>query len=160
MRHMHIGTSQATAPLVVASPTDGIGSFSRRALVAPIACGCAAVAAAVYVAVNDPTASGTHLPACPFYLMTGLWCPGCGLTRATHALLRGDVAAAFGFNLFFPLFLGGFVVGWWAWMRKARDRAPIAWLIKLPLWIPFAAGSALIVFAVLRNTDTFAVLAP
>lgn len=35
------------------------------------------------------------LPMCSFAAMTGLPCPGCGLTRSTHAILRGDLAHAF-----------------------------------------------------------------
>jgi hypothetical protein len=127
---------------------------------APIACGCAIVAGTVYIALNDPAAPGTHLPACPFYAMTGLWCPGCGLTRAAHSLFRGDLAGAFGFNLFFPLFLGGIVVGWFAWMRQALGRAPMAWLIKLPVWLAAAAGAALLGFGVFRNLPGLEALAP
>ena len=36
----------------------------------------------------------------PFKLLTGLQCPGCGLQRALHALLRGDVVSAARYNLF------------------------------------------------------------
>lgn len=45
---------------------------------------------------------------CLFHLATGLQCPGCGLTRASMALLRGDVESAYNFNqlaFFVPLFL-------------------------------------------------------
>ncbi len=38
---------------------------------------------------------------CPFKLIFGVDCPGCGLTRAFAAALRLDFAAAFGFH---PLF--------------------------------------------------------
>lgn len=31
---------------------------------------------------------------CPFRLCTGAYCPGCGATRATNRLVRGDVGAA------------------------------------------------------------------
>jgi hypothetical protein len=46
---------------------------------------------------------------CVFNYATGLQCPGCGLTRASLAILRGDIQAAFTFNqlvFFVPLFVG------------------------------------------------------
>ena len=46
---------------------------------------------------------------CVFNYATGLQCPGCGLTRASLAILRGDIQAAYNFNqlvFFLPLFLG------------------------------------------------------
>ncbi len=35
---------------------------------------------------------------CPFYYVTGLYCPGCGSQRAMHLLLHGDILGAFRFN--------------------------------------------------------------
>lgn len=35
---------------------------------------------------------------CALHAVTGLWCPLCGGTRATAALLRGDLVAALGWN--------------------------------------------------------------
>ena len=133
----------------------------RRSLVAaPVACGCLLLGAAGYLAVVDPAAPGTHLPACPLYELTGVWCPGCGLTRATHALLRGHIGTALGYNLFVPIFLGAIIVGWWAWMRSALGRTPMRWLTRMPLAAFWGLAVALVTFGVLRNIDRFAVLAP
>ena len=41
--------------------------------------------------------TGLALP-CPFRAVTGLLCPGCGVTRLCLALLRGDWAAAWQAN--------------------------------------------------------------
>lgn len=46
---------------------------------------------------------------CLFHYTTGYQCPGCGLTRASLAILRGDIPAAYNYNqlvFFLPLFLG------------------------------------------------------
>jgi hypothetical protein len=130
------------------------------AVAGPIACGCAMAAAAAYVAAVDPTASGTHLPACPLYALTGLWCPGCGLTRATHAALRGHLGAAFGYNLFFPVFIAAIALAWFEWLRGSLRRRPLRLLTRLPLWAPLALGVVFIAYGVLRNIPALHVLAP
>lgn len=47
---------------------------------------------------------------CVFRMITGLQCPGCGMTRALGALARGNLAEAVGYNLLSvtlcPLVLG------------------------------------------------------
>ena len=40
------------------------------------------------------------IPKCPFKLLTGLSCPGCGFQRALHAFLHGHFAEAIGYNWF------------------------------------------------------------
>jgi hypothetical protein len=42
---------------------------------------------------------------CPFFKLTGIPCPGCGLTRACLLLLRGEVRASIKFHAFAPIFL-------------------------------------------------------
>ena len=50
----------------------------------------------------------TETPLCPTAFFWGIPCPGCGLTRATLALLHGHFAQAFGYHplvlVFAPLF--------------------------------------------------------
>lgn len=40
---------------------------------------------------------------CPFKVITGIPCPGCGMTRALAAAMRGQFERAFDFHPLFPL---------------------------------------------------------
>lgn len=46
----------------------------------------------------DPAKSAIF-PKCPFLVLTGWKCPGCGSQRAIHSLLHLDFAEAFGYNM-------------------------------------------------------------
>jgi hypothetical protein len=99
----------------------GAGVRSARSTTGPFAVALGAVAGAGVLLFVDPTKPGSWLPRCPFHALTGLDCPGCGGTRMAHALLHGDLAAAFGFNALL-LVAGLPLLGWlWArWLRAAR----------------------------------------
>lgn len=45
----------------------------------------------------DPSCSGFY-PRCPFFVLTGWQCPGCGTLRAVHCLLHGRIVEAWNFN--------------------------------------------------------------
>jgi len=62
---------------------------------------------AVVVGYFNPTTAGLF-PVCPLYTLTGIHCPGCGLTRGFHALFHGDVLTALQFNALLPIFAFGF----------------------------------------------------
>jgi len=42
---------------------------------------------------------------CPFLQVTGIPCPGCGLTRAVIFLLKGELRTSIRFHAFAPIFL-------------------------------------------------------
>ncbi|KFN49210.1 DUF2752 domain-containing protein [Arenimonas composti] len=58
----------------------------------------AGLAGALLLRQLDPNTPGGVLPPCPFFVITGIYCPGCGTTRALHALAHFDVAAALAMN--------------------------------------------------------------
>lgn len=53
--------------------------------------------------VLSPAAAENGPVICPFRLMTGLPCPGCGLTRSWIALAHGDPGTAFARHAFGPV---------------------------------------------------------
>ncbi len=65
-----------------------------------IACGLLALLVGYGLFYNI---TGFGIP-CMLHKITGLECPGCGLSRAIAAVVRLDLAAAFGFNLLWPLY--------------------------------------------------------
>lgn len=49
---------------------------------------------------------------CPFRSLTGLLCPGCGMTRAFCALGHGELLRAIHFNALSPLLYLSFIIIW------------------------------------------------
>lgn len=101
----------------------------------------------------DPTAAGSPFPPCLFRHLTGLYCPGCGLTRALHALAHGDVAATWAMNPLVPVALPLLAAMAAAWLLGKR----LPWRAAYDgrAWI-----AALLAFGGLRNLPGFGWLAP
>jgi len=128
-----------------------------RAATGPWSVLAAVAAGAVWVAAVDPNEPG-HYPLCPIRAMTGLYCPGCGALRATHALTHGDFGAALGFNVLFVLALPWIAAMWLVWARRHTLGLPRRWLA--PAWVLWAFLAVELVFTVLRNLPGFEILAP
>lgn len=47
-----------------------------------------------------PPGTTIWIPKCPWWLITGTYCPSCGVQRFTHALLNGNIIDAFILNPF------------------------------------------------------------
>jgi hypothetical protein len=107
-----------------------------------------AVAAALFA--FDP-ARVSIFPPCVFHRLTGLWCPGCGTTRALHQLVHGNLTAAFHLN---PLAISMLPVAGYL-VARGDSRA-----LK-PVWI-WALLGVIVAFGVLRNIPAypFTLLAP
>lgn len=63
------------------------------------------VAMAFYYYTFNPLENHQFFPSCAFKSVTGLDCVGCGIQRAIHALLHGDLQAALDYNPLFVLLL-------------------------------------------------------
>jgi Protein of unknown function (DUF2752) len=94
----------------------------------------------------DPNSA--NVPLCPMHAISGLYCPLCGATRASYALLHGDLASALHDNALYVLTLPLLILLWWQWMQAPASESagrprprPVVW-----------AGIALVLaFGVLRN---------
>jgi hypothetical protein len=56
---------------------------------------------------------------CPFRILTGRRCPLCGLTRASHALTRGDIRGMLAAHPLAPLLWGAVALRLWTWRNDA-----------------------------------------
>lgn len=108
----------------------------------------------------NPLTAG-FFPVCPFYAMTGLACPGCGLTRGFHALFHGDILGALDFNALIPAYFFIFAyLGISMFLISLRGRGLSFAAFKPRLVYGFLV--IFFVFAVVRNLPIypFTVLAP
>lgn len=65
------------------------------------------------------------MPKCPFKLITGLSCPGCGIQRAIHAMLHGKFTEAITYNYYLVYsgpYATSFVFVWLMPKNKFRER--------------------------------------
>ena len=136
----------------------GLGPSARAALWTLAAAASAAAATVLYR--FDPLQYGFY-PKCILFSLTGIYCPGCGALRATHALLHGHVGAALGYNALWVAvlpFLGYALAGQAVRVFSGR-RLPAYTLsgtqAKAVFW-------AVILFMLLRNLPLYplSVLAP
>lgn len=122
---------------------------------APAAVAAGVVAAGALLFVRDPRTS-TYLP-CPLHAMTGLWCPGCGATRAFGDLVRGDVASALSSNALAVVLLCVGAIVWAIWararLRERTFRKPASGVVVVGVVI-------VVVFTVFRNLPVGSWLAP
>ena|SRR5215210_2003730 len=120
----------------------------------------AAGGASVFVWYFNPSTQG-FFPVCPLFKLTGIACPGCGLTRGFHALFHGDILTALDFNAMLPVYAVFFGYLFLAMFLIAVRGRGISFNFLRPsvIW-GFLIVS--LVFAVLRNLPfyPFSILYP
>lgn len=88
---------------------------------------------------------------CPFYKLTGHFCPGCGMTRAISALLRGEFHLAWQYNML--VYLLPFVLAAYMTMKRLALRKQAEIMLYIVIFF-------IIVFGIIRNLSAFSFLAP
>jgi hypothetical protein len=105
----------------------------------------------------DPSAY-VFYPTCQFHALTGLYCPGCGGTRAVYQLLHGRVLPALKDNALFVLALPALAVwGGRFVVQKLRNQQTAFQLRPKIFWLFLVVA---LVFTILRNLPAFAWLSP
>lgn len=99
------------------------------------------------------TITGWGIP-CVFRLVTGLRCPGCGISRMFLALLRFDIEAAAGHNLLVLCLLPFAVVMFFykSWQYVKMGETEMSTAEKVIFSVVFVLCIAFFVF---RNTNIF-----
>lgn len=108
----------------------------------------------LYMLATVRPTDDSYYPRCQLHATTGLHCPGCGTTRALHALLNGRVAEAFGYNALFPVVLP--VVAWVFYhsVQVSRGRATPA-PSRTGAWAFRILVVTVVLYGVLRNVPTY-----
>jgi Protein of unknown function (DUF2752) len=97
-----------------------------------------------------PPAQYGFYPVCPIYHWTGWLCPGCGATRALHALLHGELTAALAFNPFLVL-IAPFIAGVAVWQLLSLARTGRFATIALGSRQAFTMAALMLMFGFARN---------
>lgn len=90
-------------------------------------------------------------PKCPFYVITGYKCPGCGSQRAIHQLLNLNITEAFRANPLLVVAIPYILLGFAFDYTSLKDRFPV---VKKHLFGPVAIVLVFIIviaYWILRN---------
>ena len=122
--------------------------------------GLAAAGAAVLYRF-PPLAVGWY-PRCPLFVLTGLYCPGCGALRAGLALMQAHLGEALGFT---PLVVVAFPVLAYVMASRATEAFAGRRVLprrQLPGRVTWAIVASILLFGAVRNLPffPFAALAP
>lgn len=97
---------------------------------------------------------------CVFHSVTGLYCPGCGITRCLFALLSLDIQSAFHYNMlvciFLPFFLASICYSCFVFITGKEN----LFFVKIPKWVWYVLLIITILFGIFRNIPMFSFLAP
>jgi hypothetical protein len=124
---------------------------------AAVLLGATAVGVAAMVFLFNP-ATHAFYPVCLFHALTGLNCPGCGMTRALYALLHGHVRLALKDNALLVLALPALLIALARLGILAMRGKPTGFDVPPKALWPFLVVA--LVFAVLRNLPGFGWLCP
>lgn len=103
---------------------------------------------------NPASPANQFFPRCPFRLLTGWQCPGCGSTRACYELLHLHPIAAFKFNPLMVLTLPFIVYGFLGFTKSALTGRPQRRVFIPPIYL-WAWLVLLIFFWIFRNTPWY-----
>ncbi|CAA9336125.1 MAG: putative membrane protein [uncultured Nocardioidaceae bacterium] len=146
--------------MTVTAPQQRADTGARlQRITPPLAVAGGVLVVSVALHVRDPHQSGSW-GFCPWLLLTGTYCPGCGGLRAVNDLTRGDLAGAASSNLMLVSSIPVLGLLWarsfaqrWSGVRRPVPRSVVRSVSAVAL-------AAIAVFAVVRNLPIGSWLAP
>jgi hypothetical protein len=111
----------------------------------------AAVLGGLAIVYRFPPTEYSFYPRCPIYLTTHRLCPGCGSTRALHALLHLDIQGALQYNALFTLLfpVACLWLGFICYRTMRYDQFP---KVAFPRSVAACLIVSVLLFTVARNT--------
>lgn len=124
-----------------------------------IVCTCLVSLVAYIMLYNIDPSEKSIMPSCSLHFFTGLYCPGCGMTRALHAALHLRFIDAFSYNLLWPFIilfvLGAFYI-WLYFLITGKDPfVPFNSFFKKHSYSGWVAIILLFAFWILRNIPIY-----
>lgn len=102
---------------------------------------------------------GFSIP-CPFHKLTGLYCPGCGITRCILSLLKFEFYASFRYNplvfILLPFFGFYFIYQVYLYITNRNDKI----FSRFPRFVFNILIVIVLGFGILRNIPLFSFLSP
>lgn len=97
---------------------------------------------------------------CLFYEKTGLYCPGCGITRCIFSIINGNYKEAFNYNrlvfIMLPFLIAYFIYSLYLYIFNKKDNITK----KIPNQVFIIVLLITILFGIIRNTNYFSYLKP
>nr|WP_236567744.1 MULTISPECIES: DUF2752 domain-containing protein [unclassified Nocardiopsis] len=131
---------------------------SQPPVVWPVGLGALGLAGAALLHVVDPNEPGNY-PTCPWLLLTGTFCPGCGSMRAIALFTHGDVLGSISMNPLLWL-LAPYIAWTYARWLYQSVRPPTSPPKLTPGWFLWALVIVITAHWILRNLPWFSFLAP
>ena len=107
-----------------------------------------------FLYLNNPI-KNSIFPKCIFLKYTGLYCPGCGGTRATYYLIHGNIVKALDYNCLFVFLLPFMFYLYILTFGIKYNGRPLIKVTRFSLNFCIGLGVIIVGFCILRNIPVY-----
>lgn len=111
------------------------------------------IVSGIYLYAKYDPESYRLFPKCPFFLLTGYKCPGCGSQRAFYHLFNGDLTTAFKYNPLIMILLPYIITGIYIEYLTDRTKPHLMHLrhILFGKWAALFLALIIVSYTIIRN---------